>query len=104
MDVDGLGRALEAGHFLWRKHALERMAEQAIPQASALRVVFEGQLIEEYETDRPFPSGLFFASPEGRAIHVVASYDAQAEFGYVITVYEPDEEHFESDMKTRRKK
>ena len=43
-------------------------------------------------------------SPVGRPVHVVASYDAAERFAYVITVYEPDLEHFEADFRTRKKR
>jgi len=36
-------------------------------------------------------------------LHVVIAYDAASQKIYVITAYWPDEEHFESGFKTRRK-
>jgi hypothetical protein len=79
------------------------MAERKIRRVDVLEVVRSGELIEEYPHDRPFPSGLFFACISTRPIHVVAALDGERERVYVITVYEPDLEHFEPDFKTRRK-
>jgi len=36
-------------------------------------------------------------------LQVVIAYDAASQKIYVITAYWPDEEHFESGFKTRRK-
>jgi hypothetical protein len=53
--------------------------------------------IEDYPDDNPFPSGLFFGWQQDKPLHVVPEV-------YVITAYEPDQEHFEADFRTRRKK
>jgi hypothetical protein len=38
-----------------------------------------------------------------KPLHVVVSYDAENAKCYVITAYEPDEQHFEEDLMTRKK-
>ena len=103
MDVEGLRRCVESDDLVWRRHAVERMVDQHILEGAVRRVLLEGEVIEEYEADRPFPSALFLGFIDERPIHVVASYHAAGECGYVITAYQPDERHFESDFKTRRK-
>ena len=56
------------------------------------------------DDDWPFPSGLFLGWIESRPIHVVAALDAGSSQVFVITAYEPDLEHFESDFRTRKSK
>lgn len=58
-------------------------------------------MIEEYKTDTPFPSALFFYI-KIQAIHVVASLDVETKTIYVITAYVPDTTHFHDDLKRRR--
>ncbi len=103
VDVNRLRSAVRDVRVEWQRHALERMAEREIRRADALEVLRSGELIEEYPDDRPFPSGLFFGWIKTRPIHVVAALDAERERAFVITVYEPDLEHFEPDFKTRRR-
>ena len=103
LDVDRLRAAVRQLRVEWQRHALERMAEREIRRADVLEVLRSGELIEEYPEDRPFPSGLFFGRTGTRPIHVVVALDGARERAFVITVYEPDLEHFEPDFKTRRK-
>jgi hypothetical protein len=53
--------------------------------------------------DKSFSSGLFHGPWEYMILHVVIAYDAASQKIFVITAYWPDEEHFESDFRTRRK-
>ena len=102
IDVTRLREALAAGRFEWRRHALERMAERRISQAAALHVLQWGECIEDYPEDRPYASGLFLGWFQGKPLHLLAALDQQHDWAYVITVYEPDLEHFEADYRTRR--
>ncbi len=65
--------------------------------------MMNGEVIEEYGSDKPFPSCLI-AQVKGTPLHVVAAIDADAGVGYIITAYRPDLDHFEPDFKTRRSK
>jgi hypothetical protein len=61
-----------------------------------------GEVIEAYPADRPYPSCLILLV-EVEPVHVVAAADPVAEICHVITAYRPDLEHFEPDLKTRKK-
>ncbi len=102
MDVIRMRNALRNARIEWRRHALERMAEQDIPRPDVLEVLNSGELIEDYPEDEPFPSGLFLGWRGVRPLHVVAAFDDGGDLVYVITVYEPDLGHFEPDFRTRR--
>ena len=65
-------------------------------------VLLSGALIEDSQDDRPFPSAFFLGRIGSRPIHVVAALDMGSGRAFVITTYEPDLEHFESDFKTRK--
>jgi len=86
---------------VWRLHALERMLKRSISRADVFSVLADGEMIEEYENDAPFPSALFMGWVGKRPVHVVAALDATQTL-YVITAYEPDTEHFEGDFRRRR--
>jgi hypothetical protein len=102
LDVNRMRTALRDLRVEWQRHALERMAERNIRRSNALEVLLSGELIEEYPDDRPFPSALFLGWIGTRPIHVAAAFDAASGLVLVITVYEPDLNHFEPDFKTRR--
>jgi len=103
LDHDKLRVVLSAGRFDWRKHVLQRLAQRGIRQGSVVEILSRGERIEDYPDDAPHPSALFFGWAEGKPLHAVAALDETNEWAYVITVYEPDLEHFETDYKTRRK-
>ena len=90
------------GRFEWRQHVLQRLAERGIRQAAVVEVLQAGERIEDYPEDVPYPSALFLGWVEGKPLHVVAALDAPAQWAYIITAYEPDLEHFESDYRTRK--
>ena len=50
-----------------------------------------GEVIEEYLTDKPYPSILIFGKTNaGRPLHIVCAYNKNEETAIVITVYHPD--------------
>lgn len=61
-----------------------------------------GEVIEVYESDRPYPSCLILHI-EAQPLHVVAAADPVARVCHVITAYRPDLDRFEPDYRTRRK-
>jgi hypothetical protein len=62
----------------------------------------DGEVIEVYPADRPYPSCLIL-NVETDPVHVVAAADPDARICHAITAYRPDLEHFEPDWKTRKK-
>lgn len=94
---------VDRGRVRWQRHALERMMERGIFRTDVKQVLLEGELIEEYPDDSPFPSGLFLGFINEDPLHVVAGADRESEWCYVVTAYQPDLEHFEPDFKTRKK-
>ncbi len=74
-----------------RIHATKRMYQRNISSNDLHHVLNHGLIIEEYETDYPFPSVLLNGKSEvGRPIHIVVGVDSDEQRLYIITVYEPD--------------
>lgn len=96
--------AIKSKRIEWQRHSFERMLERNITRASAIEVVLNGEIIETYIKDKPFPSVLFLGWLRERPIHVVISYDSNDEKVFFITAYEPSLEYFEPGFKIRRKK
>ena len=76
--------------------------ERGISRVEIMNAIINGEIIEDYPADRPYPSYLVLGV-EVEPVHVVASADPVARICHIITAYRPDLEHFEADFKTRRK-
>lgn len=94
--------ALENARIVWQRHVLERMTERKIARKGIIRVLLDGERIEEYPADYPWPSALFLGWEKTRPIHVVAAFNSSTEVVAIITAYEPTVIFFEDDYKTRR--
>lgn len=73
-------------------------------RVEVLEILLTGERIEDYPNDYPWPSALFFASTDGRPLHVVAALSPERQSVAIITAYEPDDDHFERDFITRKKR
>ena len=103
MNIDQLRIAIENNNIEWQRHALERMLERGISREIVKKVLLSGELIEDYPDYKPYPSALFLGWTKGEPIHVVAAFDSESGYCFIITAYKPDLEHFEPDFKTRRR-
>lgn len=75
---------------------------ERISEVDVREVIEAEEVIEWYPDELPLPSRLLIGFPNNRPLHVVAT---QSEFGatVIITVYEPDLEHWEPGFRRRRK-
>ncbi len=65
------------------------------------RVLAEGEVIEDYADDTPYPSCLILGWREDRPLHIVAAYNAQEDETIVVTVYEPDPSRWDVTFRRR---
>ena len=77
--------------------------ERGISQAEVIEAMMEGEIIEVYAADRPYPSCLIMRLGT-QPLHVVAAVDADAHICNVITAYRPGLDRFEPDFRQRRKR
>lgn len=87
---------------VFRVHAIQRMFQRGIDADGVRRVVTNGEVIEGYPDDTPYPSYLVLGRSGSRPIHVVAADDAASQETIVITVYEPEPGQWESDFRRRK--
>ncbi|MBI2266238.1 MAG: DUF4258 domain-containing protein [Armatimonadetes bacterium] len=100
VDVRG---AINAGRVNVTNHADEEMEDDAITAAQLYDSVTQGEIIEDYPDDFPFPSALILGFDESsRPIHAVIAYSDVHEMAFVITAYVPDPERW-VNFRTRRK-
>ena len=89
---------------IFRIHAVQRMFQRNI-NMNEVRLVYEnGETIENYPQDFPYPSRLILGWIGNRPLHIVVAEDSADAEVIVITVYEPDPLQWEADFKLRRSK
>jgi len=71
-------------------HARERMAERGVSTEDMISLIINGEIIESYPDDFPYPSVLILGHLSGEAFHVVAAKGEN--LVKVVTVYRADEE------------
>ena len=87
--------------YIYRVHAIERMFQRDIYEHQVESVIENGEIIESYEDDKPYPSFLVLGWVEDIALHVVYAHDEQGDT-IVITAYKPSPLKWENDLKTRK--
>ncbi len=101
MDVEKISRLIEAEEINWSQHILERMHKRKIRIDDILKAVKNGEIIEKYPDDAPYPSCLVLGYTENdESIHVVCALAKNKLI--MITAYHPSKEEWEDDFKTRR--
>jgi len=79
------------------------MFEREISDEEVLKVIQEGEVIEEYPNDEPYPSMLILDFVNDRPIHVVLAVNEEESMGIVVTAYQPDPSLWRDNFRRRRK-
>jgi len=79
------------------------MYERGISYQEVKKVIEEGEIIESYPEDKPYPTYLILGFPKGKPVHVVFAVDRKSNMGIVITVYRPNPLLWEEDFRRRKK-
>ena len=87
----------------WRQHALSRMLERDITRDEIRSIIEHGEIIEHYPESEPYPGCLILGYATAKPLHAVITIDTENEFVYIVTAYIPDDLHFQSDLKTRKR-
>lgn len=82
-------------------HAAKRLEQRNISINDIISCIHEGEIIEQYLDDYPFPSCLILGfSVKQKYIHVVIG--SNLETLWVITAYYPDLNKWEQDLRVRK--
>ena len=77
--IDKIRKAINDKKVEFQKHAVKRMVEENLTLDSIIEVVLNGEIIKNYSDDRPHPSLLILGHCNSRPIHVVCSYNSDAD-------------------------
>ena len=87
--------------FIYREHAIQRMFERDIFEEDVENTINNGEIIEEYLDDKPYPSYLILKYFDSKPLHVVFAINKETNETIVITAYYPDKEKWSNDFKKR---
>ena len=87
---------------IFRGHAIKRMHQRNIQEEVVRDALGNGETIEDYPDDTPYPSRLVLGWHGSRPIHVVVADNADDQVSIVITTYEPNPSEWENDFKRRK--
>jgi len=83
------------------QHCLLRIHQRKISYKEIKNVIMNGEIIEEYPDDFPYPSCLILGTTINcRIIHVVVGINDTKL--YLITAYEPDPDKWDNKFKKRK--
>ena len=91
MDIDNIIGAIRHNRIRITDHADVEAANDRLTFDEIYFSVFNGDVIEDYAEDRPYPSCLIYGqSFKGDPIHSVWAFNEQSQYAVLITVYRPD--------------
>lgn len=96
---------IRAKQYRLTRHATIIRLERGITIAELEQVLLNGAVIEHYPDAQPYPSCLVLGwLISGDPLHVVCSRGSLEPALRIVTVYEPGDDLWESDYKTRKVK
>jgi len=102
VEISDLITAIQAGRIRITDHADEEAQDDNLNYDEIFFSVVQGEIIEQYGKDRPFPSCLVYGCTfEGEPVHSVWAYNEQTRWAVLITVYRPDPERWINWRKRR---
>lgn len=91
MDITDIIEAIRAKRVRITDHADEEAEADQLSFDEIYFSVFNGEIIEDYPTDKPYPSCLIYGQTVGGyPVHSVWAYNEQNQWVVLITVYRPD--------------
>lgn len=98
-----INESINARRFRVSEHADEEAYNDSLAFDEIYASVWEGEIIEQYPDDMPYPSCLIYGrNKNGVPIHSVWAYNIETKASVLITVYRPDPDRW-IDWKQRRK-
>ena len=104
MKIEDLVEAIRGDRVRITDHADEEARADALVLDEVFSSIHDGEVIEDYPEDRPFPSCLVLGKTyRGDPVHSVWAYNSDNRWAVLITVYRPDPKRWEN-WRTRRPK
>lgn len=99
IDLEIIRRCFASDRVLYSAHAVKEMRDEELGQivdAEVYELVCDGEIIEQYPDDTPYPSCLVYGTTTGgRPLHTVCAFNRESANVVIVTVYQPDPEMWE---------
>ena len=103
VDIASIIQAIRHKRIRITDHADEEAQSDRLSFDEVFASVFQGEIIEEYPDDRPYPSCLVYGETfKKEPIHTVWAYNEENQWVVLITVYRPDPKRWIDWRKRRR--
>ena len=101
LNIDKIKHFVKDEKIRWTNHVMIRLLQRNITQSDVEEALLNGEIIEEYENDYPYPSCLVYGiNLNDEVLHIVCGSNGKEL--WIITAYYPDNIEWENDMKTRK--
>ncbi len=98
-------QSVKNNNFRMTEHATMQRIERNITVENIKQALLDGEIIERNPKSKPYPSCLVLGwLKSGDPLHVKCSMGTKEPRLRIVTVYEPSDEEWESDYKTRKKR
>ena len=102
IEVSQIYSLLQKGNVVWTEHVALRLRERGIKRNDIISCIKNGETIEQYPNDTPYPSCLMLGvCCAGKPLHVVVGINVGV-MCCIITAYRPDLDKWYADLKTRK--
>ena len=103
MEISDIRKAIQKHRVRITDHADEEAESDLLTFDEIYFSVLNGEIIETYQKDRPYPSCLVYGSTFGDdPVHSVWAFNAVNQWAVLITVYRPDPDRW-IDYRKRKK-
>lgn len=101
INIEDIIQRVKEGKIRWTNHLIIRLFQRNITQEDIENAILNGEIIEEYDDDYPYPSCLVYGiNLKNEILHIVCGLNEKEL--WVITAYYPDNIKWEKDLKTRK--
>lgn len=100
MEIAELRRLYKEDRMFLTAHCSLRLEQRGISEKDIENAINNGEIIEQYPDDYPWPSCLVLGFSDQKALHLCIGTSGEAE--KLITAYWPDPEKWDADFKQRR--
>ncbi len=100
LKIEELRKLVLENKIRWTNHVVVRLIQRNIQQNEVKNAILNGEIIEQYEKDYPYPSVLFLGIVNNKSIHIICG--TNGEELWIITAYYLESSKWDIDKKTRK--
>ena len=98
MDMGTIRQLCRNMNLRWTDHIFQRLLQRNISLSEVQEAILNGEIIEEYPDDYPYPSCLVLGRCiNNRFLHIVCSLNSDDSELWLITAYVPDDKKWSRD-------